>query len=157
MGLPRRRAPYVGVPPADGTVAWDAWAAGWGGAVGIAFANAGLHRAYGEVLPELTADQLAGVVLLALILPWAVHVEGRNPLDEAHDAALVGLAWAGATVTFELTFGHYVNGASWSDLLAAYDVTKGRLWLLDVLGIAAAPAIARWWNRRTQGPALAGS
>ena len=154
MRLPLRREPRVGVPPADGTVAWDAWTAGWGGALAIAFGNAALHRAYAAALPELTADQLACVVLLVLILPWTVHVERRNPLDEPGDAVRVGLAWAGATVLFESGSGHYVNGDGWSDLLAAYDVRAGRLWSLDVLGIAAAPSVARWWNRRAAGSAL---
>ncbi len=155
MRLPRRRAPEVGIPPADGAVAWDAWTLGWGGALGLAFLNASLHRVWDRVLPELTADQLAAVVLLALIWPWTTHVEGVNPLGEPRDAVLMGLAWAGATVTFEFTFGHYVNGERWADLAKAYDVTTGRLWSLDVLGIAAAPAVARWWNRRAARPGLA--
>jgi len=79
MRLPLRREPRVGVPPADGTVAWDAWTAGWGGALAIAFGNAALRRAYAAALPELTADQLAGVLLLVQILPWTVHVERPQP------------------------------------------------------------------------------
>lgn len=148
MRLVARRARRVGVAPVDGTVAWSAWAAGWGGALAAAFLNAALRGAYGRLLPELTADQIAGIVLLLLILPWTARVEQRYPLTDVRDAALVGLAWALATVTFELTFGHFVAGDSWSDLLAAYDVSAGRLWTFDVLGIALAPAAARWWNRR---------
>jgi hypothetical protein len=152
MRLPRRRAPYPGIPPADGTVAWDAWALGWAGALGLAFLNGALHRVWDSVLPELTGDQLAAVVLLALIWPWATHVERVNPLGEPRDAVLMGLAWAGATVTFEFTFGRCVDKERWADLLKAYDLTAGRLWSLDVLGIAAAPALARWWNRRAVRP-----
>ncbi|GAB3789049.1 hypothetical protein GCM10027601_30600 [Nocardioides ungokensis] len=139
----------MGVAPVDGTVAWDAWTMGWVGALGLAFANAALHRGYGGRLPELSADQVACVVLLVLILPWTVHVERHQPLVELRDAVLVGLAWAGATVAFELGFGHWVNRVGWADLRAAYDLRSGRLWALDVLGIALAPAAARWWNGRS--------
>ena len=149
MRLRRRRAPRVGVVPVDGTVAWEAWTTGWVGALGLAFANATLHRRYGRRLPDLTADQVACLVLLLLILPWTVHIERHQPLVELRDALLVGLGWGLATVAFELGFGHYVAKESWADLRAAYDLRAGRLWALDVLGIALAPAAARWWNGRT--------
>jgi hypothetical protein len=56
--------------------------------------------------------------------------------------------WASASVALEFVFGHYVNKDSWSELLHAYDVLGGRLWVVDVLGIAAAPALARGWRVR---------
>jgi hypothetical protein len=56
--------------------------------------------------------------------------------------------WSSASVAFEFPFGYYVNKDSWSDLLHAYDVQEGRLWALDVLGIAAASAAGRAWRIR---------
>jgi hypothetical protein len=56
--------------------------------------------------------------------------------------------WASASVAFEFVFGRYVNKDSWSELLHAYNLPEGRLWLLDVLGIAAAPSLARAWRLR---------
>jgi hypothetical protein len=62
--------------------------------------------------------------------------------------------WSSASVAFEFLFGHYVNRDSWSKLLHAYNLLDGRLWLVDVLGIAVAPAVARAWRiRRDQPPA----
>jgi hypothetical protein len=58
-------------------------------------------------------------------------------------AVVVGAGWGVATVAFEFRFGHYVNGDSWQTLCAAYNLTGGRLWTLDVLLIAAAPALVR--------------
>ena len=55
--------------------------------------------------------------------------------------------WSSASVALEFLFGH-INKDSWVELLHAYDVLDGRLWLLDVLGIAAAPAAARAWRIR---------
>ena len=40
-----------------------------------------------------------------------------------------------------------MNKQDWAKLVGAYNVSKGRLWLLDVVGIAAAPALARRWGR----------
>jgi hypothetical protein len=137
-GWPRLSA---GVEPA-------AWARAWGGVVAAAFVNGVLHRAYEGPLGELTAHQVSTVVLLLLLAPWVVRTERRHPLPTARDALLVGLGWSAATVVFELVFGHFVNGDSWATLLHAYDVLDGRLWLLDVLGIALAPAAARAWRLR---------
>jgi hypothetical protein len=53
--------------------------------------------------------------------------------------------WSSASIAFEFLFGHYVHKDSWSKLLHAYNLLDGRLWLVDVLGIAAAPAVARAW------------
>ncbi|MFC4785128.1 hypothetical protein ACT8ZV_11660 [Nocardioides sp. MAHUQ-72] len=131
-------------------MAWRAWAAGWGGALAAAFLNATLRAGYGTLVGDLTADQIACVVLLVLILPWTVRVERRHPLESTRDAVTVGAAWAGATVCFEFTFGHWVNHDSWSELVEAYDVMSGRWWTLDVVGIALAPAAARAWNRRAR-------
>jgi hypothetical protein len=60
----------------------------------------------------------------------------------------VGLLWAAATVAFEFSLGHYVNRDSGAKLLDDYDLREGRLWLVDVIAIAAAPALARTWRLR---------
>jgi hypothetical protein len=130
---------------------WRVWAAAWGGVVVAAFVNGALHRVYSTALPELTATQLSEVVLPLLVAPWALRVEGHHPLPNALSAAAVGAGWAVATVTFEFLFGHYFNGDTWESLRGAYNLGDGRLWSLDVAGIAAAPAMARAWRQRHTG------
>lgn len=71
-------------------------------------------------------------------------------------AAWVGAFWVGLTILFEFGFGHWVIGHPWDRLLADYDLTAGRLWVLVLLGIGVAP----WfWTRRlragVKGPAPA--
>jgi hypothetical protein len=131
-------------------VSWAAWSRAWAGVVVVAFVNGALHRGYEGALGELRAEQLSNVVLLMLLAPWVVRTERRHPLPSAGDAVAVGLAWASATVVFEFLFGHYVNGDSWAHLLGAYDVTQGRLWLLTIVGVAAAPCAARAFRLRTR-------
>ena len=127
---------------------WSAWAKAWLGLVVIAFLNGVLHRGYEGPLGELRAHQLSSAVLLVLVAPWVWWIERRHPLSTRPAAAQVGLFWAAATVAFEFTFGHYVNQDSWATLAHDYDLRDGRLWLLDVIGIAAAPALARAWRLR---------
>src|SRR5512133_2463758 len=129
---------------------WPAWGKAWGGLVVIAFLNGVLHRIYERRLGELRSHQVSSLLLLALLAPWVIRTERRHPLSSLSDAVRVGLMWSSASVTFEFLFGHYVNKDSWSDLFDAYDVQDGRLWALDVLGIAAAPAAARSWRIRRQ-------
>jgi hypothetical protein len=125
---------------------WTAWSTAWGGVVIAAFVNGALHRGYATAVGEPTATQVSEVVLPLLVAPWVLHVESRHRLPSLKDAVVVGAGWAAATVAFEFVFGHYVNGDSWQTLRAAYDLTQGRLWTLDVLLIAAAPAAARAWR-----------
>jgi hypothetical protein len=130
---------------------WAAWSAAWGGVVVAAFVNGALHRGYATALGEPVATQVSEVVLPFLVAPWVLRVESRHRLPSRNDAFVVGAGWAAATVAFEFVFGHYVNGDSWQTLRAAYDLTQGRLWTVDVLLIAAAPAAARAWRLHRSG------
>lgn len=127
---------------------WPAWGKAWGGLVVIAFLNGVLRRTYERRLGELRSHQVSSLLLLALLAPWVIRTERRHPLPSLPAAVRVGLMWSSASVAFEFLFGHYINKDSWSELLHAYDLLDGRLWLLDVLGIAAAPAAARAWRIR---------
>jgi len=71
---------------------------------------------------------------LALI-PWL------HPKDEA-DAWRIGLLWAGLVIAFEFLAGHFVFGAPWGQLLADYDVSSGRVWILVPFTTAVAPWLA---------------
>ena len=125
---------------------WSAWAKAWLGVVVIAFINGVLHRGNEGALGELRAHQLSTAVLLVLLAPWVLRIEGRHPLPTGSAAAQVGLFWAAATVAFEFVFGQYVNQDSWATLVHDYDLRDGRLWLFDVIGIALAPVLARAWR-----------
>jgi hypothetical protein len=56
------------------------------------------------------------------------------------------LSWATATVGFEFGYGHDLNGVTWRELLGAYNLGAGELWAIDVVGVAALPAVDRWWR-----------
>lgn len=112
----------------------------WFPMVAIAVANGMVREAwYGRHLGELQAHQastLSALLLLGLYIWWVIR---RWPPRSAAQAMGVGAVWLGLTLAFELLFGHYVAGHSWSRLAQDYDLLAGRLWLLVPLWVAAAP------------------
>ena len=79
----------------------------------------------------------------SLLAVYFVALQRRWPVQTTRQAVEIGGAWVALTVLFEFGFGHYVEGDSWSDLFATYDVTEGNVWILIVLWIALGPAIVR--------------
>jgi hypothetical protein len=100
---------------------------------------------YGQAMDELSAHQLStasGIVLLGLVMWFCLR---RRPPASGRAALAIGLLWMGMTVAFEFLFFHYVGGHSWSALLANYDLTGGRLWVLVLLWLLVAPNLFRRW------------
>jgi hypothetical protein len=52
------------------------------------------------------------------------------------------------TVAFEFSFGHYVDGKSWSELLANYAIWDGRLWPVALMTLAFMPFLWGRWSLR---------
>jgi apolipoprotein N-acyltransferase len=118
----------------------------------LAFAN-GTARAVGyqPLVGETAARQIATVTLLGLLggYVWVLH--RRAPLPDTGTAAAVGGTWAVLTLGFEFGFGHYVLGTSWAELLADYDLGRGRIWVLVPIATAISPALVRALQaRRTE-------
>ena len=83
-----------------------------------------------------------GITLIQLIT--RPFLRRLGDVSTAQCWAIAGL-WLAMTVTFEFVFGHYVDGASWQELLADYNILNGRLWPIVLAGIAAAPFL---WTRQ---------
>ena len=122
----------------------------WFGLAGIGVINGTLRQmVYGPFLSPGTAHVVSSLTALILIYAAAygyVRWEGRR-LDPRR-AVAVGALWVALTVLFEFGFGHWVMGHPWSRLLADYDLSAGRVWILVLVGIGAAP---RLWVRRQEG------
>ena len=94
---------------------------------------------YGKHMDELTAHQLSsvsGILVLALVIRGFVR---RYPPLSSREAISIGLLWMALTVAFEFLFFHYVGGHSWSELLANYNVLRGRVWVVVLAWVAIAP------------------
>lgn len=57
------------------------------------------------------------------------------------DAIAIGLLWVVLTVAFEFGFGHYGAHKPWPELLADYKLARGRIWVLVLVTIVAAPYV----------------
>lgn len=62
----------------------------------------------------------------------------------------MGVLWCGATVAFECVLGRVIAGLSWAEVLADYNILRGRLWLLIPLSVLTAPSVMGRLPRRTR-------
>lgn len=119
------------------------WIAAWLGLMALGVANGVLRGlTYEKAMDELAAHQISSVLCAGLMFGAALVLERIVPLPSAAAAWTVGAAWLGLTVAFEFVFGRLVAGASWKKLLADYDVTRGRLWVLVPAAVFFAPRLA---------------
>lgn len=96
---------------------------------------------YGKHMSELAAHQLSTVTsVLSLGAVIWLFVRFYSP-SSARQAITIGLAWAALTLAFEFLFFHFVGGHSWSELLANYNIFEGRVWVVVLLWVAAAPYV----------------
>ena len=86
------------------------------------------------------------LVTAAFLAAIAAFVRRVRP--QPADALVIGVGWLFAAVAFEFGFGHYVDGLSWTRLLADYDITRGRLLLLVWFAVALGPLVLARLLRR---------
>lgn len=110
-----------------------------------AFRQGILIPAFGEPCAHIASTVLLAALILAaarFLVPWI------GPAGRA-DAWIVGAVWLFLTLAFEFLAGHFLFGRPWGTLLADYDVTRGRIWLLALLATLLSPVIVhrRWCER----------
>lgn len=128
--------------------AWRRWTAAWLGGSAIGIAN-GVAREllYADRVGDAAANRISVAAALALFALYFVLLERRWPLPTLRTALAVGATWVVLTVVFEFTFGHWVDGKSWSELLANYDIVDGNLWILILVWLGIGPAVVRRLRR----------
>ena len=103
---------------------------------------------YGRDLDPLFAHQLSTLYGMTLIGVIIGAYAWRWPFPSAAAAWRAGLLWLAMTVAFEFLFFHYVGGHPWAELLANYDLSAGRVWVLLLAWLAIAPDLfRRLWAR----------
>jgi hypothetical protein len=114
----------------------------------LAIANGIARQAiYEGHVGDLRAHQVSTATLLAVFALYAWMLQRRWPIQTARTALAIGAAWVGLTLAFEFGFGHYVTGQSWTELLEAYNLANGRVWVLVPLWTLVAPAVMRTVQR----------
>jgi hypothetical protein len=120
------------------------WTVAWVGGAVLGIVNGSLREfTYGRRLNEHAAHQVSTGTLILMLMLYMRSLERRWPIGTRRGALRIGGTWALLTVFFEFGFGHFVGGKSWRGLLEDYDLTKGRLWSLVLMAMAAGPLIAR--------------
>jgi hypothetical protein len=92
----------------------------------------------GERAGHIVSTLLLSAIILGaawVLLPWI-------RTGTARDAWIVGALWLVLTVAFEFLGGHYLFGDPWVDLLAAYNVAQGQIWVLVLVSTLLAPVVA---------------
>jgi len=114
----------------------------WFALLVVAVANGGFREAV--LIPRFgphpghivsTVMLCAGILIVTYVAVGWIHAGSRG------DAIAIGLAWLALTLAFEFGFGR-ARGKPWSELLADYDILKGRIWVLVLVTTAAAPYLA---------------
>jgi hypothetical protein len=102
----------------------------------------GRELVYKDEVGDLTAHQISAATLIALLALYFWLLERRWPIPTLRAALAIGATWTALTAAFDFGFGHYVDGKSWSELAADYNLAAGRVWVLVLLWIAIGPATA---------------
>jgi len=132
-----------------------AWLLGWLGGPLIGIANGTLRElGYKDRVGERAAHQISTGSAIALFAGYFELLARLRPLTSTREALQVGAAWLALTIAFEFGFGRGVAHTSWDELLADYDVRKGRLWPLVLAWIALGPALLRAAHERCGKPAI---
>ena len=114
----------------------------WLPMIAIAVANGAFRQAF--LLPrygESLARQMSTVSLLILFALYIGAVFKFWPLSSARLALGVGIAWLALTLAFEFGLGRFVSHLTWRQMLAEYDLSSGRLWVLVPIWLAVAPVL----------------
>jgi hypothetical protein len=97
------------------------------------------------VLGNTIARALSTILLCALVLLVTWSAIGWIGPTDGRQALSVGVMWLLLTLAFEFLGGHYAFRKPWAALLADYDVTQGRIWILALIVTLFAPP---WAARR---------
>lgn len=117
------------------------WLVAWVGGAVIGVTNGIAREAtLAKRFDERTAHQLSTLTAIGGFAGYFALLQRRWPLSSTREALDVGGAWLALTVAFEFGFGRLVAKQSWPELLADYDLARGRTWPLVLAWIAVGPA-----------------
>ena len=105
-----------------------------------------LNGAFRQALLIPKLGEEPGHIISTLLLSAIVFLVTSFTLVWIHplsigDAWFVGITWTGLTLAFEFLAGHYLFGNSWKQLLADYNVARGRIWVLVPIVTLVSPVL----------------
>jgi hypothetical protein len=120
----------------------------WGLILLVAILNGGIRQLF--IIPR--TGETAGLAISTVMLCTAILVSSWLTIRwmapaTPRDAWMIGATWLALTLAFEFLAGHYLFGKPWRQLLADYNILRGRIWVLVLVTTAIAP----WLMARTRG------
>ncbi|MEO8588598.1 MAG: hypothetical protein ABI432_04455 [Flavobacteriales bacterium] len=103
------------------------------GAVRVKFLIPNAGEGVGHVVSTLM------LCVIILVITW-VTIGWVGP-DVARTAFALGVCWLLMTLVFEFGVGYFIGHHTWTEMLADYNVFKGRVWVLVLITTALAPWI----------------
>jgi len=121
----------------------------WFGMMAIAIVNGTIRDfTYKPYTGALAAHQISTLTLLLCFAVFFRMLTLRWPITSARQAWIIGSVWLLMTLAFEVGIGRFA-GKSWNDLLHAYDVFSGQVWLFIPLWVLIGPYVFyRFLQRR---------
>lgn len=104
----------------------------------------------GVVIP-MTGEAVGHVISTALlsgiilVITWAT-ITWIGPVTTAQ-AIAIGVSWLLMTLAFEFGVGGLISHRTWPEMLADYNVMKGRVWVVVPMITLLAP----WWMAKLRG------
>ncbi len=97
---------------------------------------------YKPFVGSLAAHQLSTLTLIILLFAYIYFLEKRFPISTQKYAWTIGIIWVVMTEIFEFGLG-LRRGMSWPELLQAYNIFAGQVWIFVPVFILIAPALIR--------------
>ena len=120
----------------------------WFGLMVLAVINGTIRVKWIIPFTGLTAGLAISTIMLCTLITAATWlcISWLGPRTNA-EAWSIGLLWLGMTLVFEFGAGHFAFKKTWTELLADYDITKGRIWILVLVATLMAP----WLTAKLRG------
>lgn len=112
----------------------------WLGLLILAVLNGGVRDTWlSPWLGDTAGRALSTLLLSGLILLATWLTIGWLRPGTVAEALTIGVLWLFLTLAFEFLVGHYGFGKPWQELLADYDLRRGRIWVIVLLATLLAP------------------
>ena len=111
------------------------------GALRVAWLIPRFGDTWGHIVSTVSLSA-AIVLLAALTIGW------MRPRTRG-ETWIIGGCWLGLTIAFEFLGGHYLFGRPWDTLLADYNLSHGRIWIVVLAATALGPIVAARTRHRS--------
>ena len=113
----------------------------WLGIIPLAILNGALREGFIEpLIGENLARPISGIILCLLVFILSFIFIPKLGKGTNKTYLLIGVIWVFSTIIFETVLG-FLMGISFNEIIQAYNLTTGNLWLIVVIFIGIVPIL----------------